>query len=43
MLRMSRTGWEDEVEDMKDRGAIGTDDDFKKIIDYLAKNFPPQQ
>jgi cytochrome c5 len=42
-LRMSRTGWEDEVEDMKDKGAIGTDDDFKRIVDYLAKNFPPRQ
>jgi mono/diheme cytochrome c family protein len=42
-LRMSRTGWEDEVEDMKDRGAVGTEDDFKKIIDYLARNFPPRQ
>jgi quinoprotein glucose dehydrogenase len=42
-LRMSRTGWEDEVEDMKDRGAIGTNDDFKKVIDYLTKNFPSKQ
>jgi cytochrome c5 len=41
-LRMSRSAWEDEVEDMKDRGAVGTDDDFKKIVDYLAKNFPPR-
>ncbi len=40
---MSRTAWKDEVEDMKDKGAIGTDDDFNKIIDYLAKNFPPRQ
>jgi glucose dehydrogenase/cytochrome c5 len=42
-LHMSRTGWEDEVEDMKGKGAIGTQDDFNKIIDYLAKNFPPRQ
>jgi glucose dehydrogenase/mono/diheme cytochrome c family protein len=42
-LRMSRSAWEDEVEDMKDRGAIGTDDDFKRIVDYLAKNFPPRK
>ena len=39
---MTRTGWEDEVADMKDRGAVGTEDDFKKIIDYLARNFPPK-
>jgi hypothetical protein len=24
---------------MKDRGATGTDDDFKQIIDYLVRNF----
>jgi cytochrome c553 len=41
-LRMSRSAWQDEVEDMKDKGAVGTDDDFKRVIDYLAKNFPPR-
>jgi len=41
-LRMSRTAWENEVADMKDKGAVGTDDDFKRVIDYLAKNFPPR-
>jgi glucose dehydrogenase len=39
-LRMSRSGWEAEVADMKDKGAAGTDDDFKRVVDYLAKNFP---
>jgi glucose dehydrogenase len=42
-LRMSRTAWEKEVEDMKDKGAVGTDEDFKKVIDYLAKSFPPRE
>jgi len=41
-LRMSRTAWEKEVEDMKDKGAVGTDEDFKRVIDYLAKSFPPR-
>jgi hypothetical protein len=41
-LHMSRTAWEAEVEDMKDKGATGTADDFKTIVDYLARNFPPR-
>jgi quinoprotein glucose dehydrogenase len=41
-IRMNRAGWEDEVKSMRDRGAVGTEDDFKKIIDYLVKNFPRQ-
>ena len=41
-LRMSRSAWQDEVDDMKDKGAVGTDEDFRRVIDYLAKNFPPR-
>jgi glucose dehydrogenase len=41
-LRMSRSAWQDEVEDMKDKGAVGTGDDFKRVIDYLATHFPPR-
>jgi glucose dehydrogenase len=41
-LRMSRSAWESEVSDMKDKGAVATDDDFKRIVEYLAKNFPPR-
>lgn len=41
-IRMDRSGWEDEVKAMRDKGAVGTDEDFKKIIDYLARNFPRQ-
>jgi quinoprotein glucose dehydrogenase len=41
-LRMSRSAWETEVADMKDKGAVGTDDDFKRIVEYLAQNFPPR-
>jgi cytochrome c5 len=40
MLRMSRQGWTTQVEDMKDKGAVGTDEDFQRVIDYLARNFP---
>jgi hypothetical protein len=39
-LRMSREGWADQVAAMKDKGAVGTDEDFKRVIDYLARNFP---
>jgi len=39
-IRMSRQGWEDEVNSMRAKGAIGTDDDFKKVIDYLTRTFP---
>jgi hypothetical protein len=39
---MSRTAWESEVQDKKDKGAVGTDEDFKKVVDYLAKYFPPR-
>jgi cytochrome c5 len=41
-LRMSRSAWENEVADMKDKGAVATDDDFKSIVEYLAKNYPPR-
>jgi cytochrome c5 len=41
-IRMSRQGWEDEVNSMKAKGATGTDDDFKKVIDYLTRTFPRQ-
>jgi hypothetical protein len=39
---MNRLGWEDEVKNMRDRGAVGSDEDFKKIVDYLARTFPRQ-
>ena len=39
---MNRTSWEYEVQEMKDKGAVGTDDDFKRVIDYLARSFPPR-
>jgi cytochrome c5 len=41
-IRMNRLGWEDEVKSMRDKGAVGTEEDFKKITDYLANTFPRQ-
>jgi quinoprotein glucose dehydrogenase len=41
-IRMNRLGWEDEVKLMRDKGAVGTDEDFKKITDYLTRTFPRQ-
>lgn len=33
--------WQSVADDMKSRGADGTDDDFKAIVQYLAKYFGP--
>lgn len=41
-VRMNRTSWENEVQEMKDKGAVGADEDFKRVIDYLARSFPPR-
>lgn len=35
----SRDVWQDTVDSMRSRGALGTDDDFKTIVDYLTKYF----
>ena len=39
-IGMSRTGWESEIETMMGNGAVGTDQQFEQVLDYLAKNFP---
>ena len=41
-IRLSRQGWEGEVNSMRDKGAVGTEEDFKKITDYLTMTFPRQ-
>jgi quinoprotein glucose dehydrogenase len=41
-IRMNRLGWEDEIKSMRSKGAVGTEEDFKKITDYLTRNFPRQ-
>jgi competence protein ComEA len=38
-IRLTREGWEATIGDMIARGAKGSDDDFKAILDYLATNF----
>jgi mono/diheme cytochrome c family protein len=35
----SREGWEATVDDMVAKGATGSDEELREIIDYLAKNF----
>jgi competence protein ComEA len=39
-LRQDRAGWQATVEKMVSLGAQGTDEDFRLVIDYLAKNYP---
>jgi cytochrome c5 len=38
-MSQSKDGWTDVVNAMKDRGATGSEDDFKQIVDYLVRNF----
>jgi quinoprotein glucose dehydrogenase len=38
-VRMGRVGWEDEVADMVERGAEGTEEEIRKVVDYLVKHF----
>jgi competence ComEA-like helix-hairpin-helix protein len=38
----SESEWTDSVIEMRNRGANGSDDDMEKIVEYLAKNFGPQ-
>ncbi len=38
-LRLSRDGWASVVDDMVRRGAKGSDDDLKTVLDYLSTNF----
>lgn len=39
---LSRDDWQNTVDDMKGRGADGTDAQFKTILDYLSKYQGPQ-
>ena len=36
----AREGWENTITKMAGFGAVGTDDEFTAILDYLVKNFP---
>jgi mono/diheme cytochrome c family protein len=37
----TREGWEDQITKMVGFGAVGTDEDFTDILEYLVKNMPP--
>jgi competence protein ComEA len=37
----NRLGWENTVTKMVRLGAVGTDEDFSDIVDYLTDKFPP--
>lgn len=36
-----RTGWENTITKMVRLGAVGTDEDYSEIADYLTAHFPP--
>ncbi len=38
-VRLTREGWEETVAKMQGLGARATDEEWKKVIDYLATNF----
>jgi quinoprotein glucose dehydrogenase len=38
-MRMGRAAWDDEVTAMVQKGAEGTEDEFRKVVEYLVKNF----
>jgi competence protein ComEA len=38
-----RTGWENTITKMAGFGAVGTDDEFTEILEYLVKNFPASE
>lgn len=38
-VRLTRDGWADTIEDMKRRGAKGSDQDFAIVLDYLSTYF----
>ncbi len=40
--RRSERDWKDVIQLMVDRGATGSEDDFKIILSYLAKNYGPK-
>ena len=38
--KLAKEAWSAVVDDMASRGAQATDEEFEKIVEYLAKNFP---
>ena len=41
--RRTRDEWAGVVDDMQGRGAVGTDEEMKLIIDYLTQNFGKEE
>lgn len=41
-MRGSEKDWKDTIELMVDRGAMGSEEEFKSILAYLAKNYGPK-
>lgn len=41
-MHVGKDDWQTTVDDMKGRGADGSDDDFKTIVNYLAKYQGPE-
>jgi competence protein ComEA len=39
----TREEWEGTITKMAGLGAVGSDEEFTEILDYLEKNFPPRQ
>ena len=37
--RMTKKAWAAQVDDMVSRGAIGSTEDIRQVVDYLAANF----
>ena len=42
-MRGSERDWKDVIDLMVDRGATGTEEEFKSILAYLAKNYGPRK
>jgi hypothetical protein len=40
--RHDKAGWQNVVDDMVSRGADGTDEDLKMVVNYLSKYFAPK-
>jgi competence protein ComEA len=38
-IKLTRPGWSEEIDKMKALGAVGTDQEFQDILDYLALHF----
>ncbi len=42
-LRQDRAGWQATIDKMVALGVKGTDQDFRAVVDYLAKNYPAEE